>query len=402
MTSRQLIILATFIGCAVLLAPWPPLGVQGEWVWPRQALPLSIFETLDRLVWPMLCGAAIVTCFAESMRRIETAGTVLRGLLLLGLTGLSFLWLNAVRQAAPSPQRELRPTWILYDKYASGYFYNATFNVSSTKQMLIDYEARMAEGDVLHEGTHPPGLLLFNRSLLKLTEEFPAVVELSESLQNAESVRMFREVETAGQLARPLSKSELAALHLSSLLSTLFVAMTVIPVFGLARRLTNSRVAWRAAAFMITVPTIGVFVPRSDVLYACSGMLLAWAAENPEKVGAFAGIYPVVNLTSYPGLDQAAPAYALTAAELAAQLTAHNPVDRLATLAAARIPLFAIHGDRDTLVPLDANSALLKSRYTALGGDMKLIIAEGQGHNLWPGFFENPALLAFLIAHARP
>jgi pimeloyl-ACP methyl ester carboxylesterase len=131
-------------------------------------------------------------------------------------------------------------------------------------------------------------------------------------------------------------------------------------------------------------------------------MLLAWAAENPEKVGAFAGIYPVVNLTSYPGLDQAAPAYALTAAELAAQLTAHNPVDRLASLAAARIPLFAIHGDRDTLVPLEANSALLKSRYTALGGDMKLIIAEGQGHNLWPGFFENPALLAFLIAHARP
>jgi pimeloyl-ACP methyl ester carboxylesterase len=130
-------------------------------------------------------------------------------------------------------------------------------------------------------------------------------------------------------------------------------------------------------------------------------MLLTWAADHPEKVGAFAGIYPVVNLTSYPGLDQAAPAYALTMAELAAQLTAHNPVDRLAPLAAARVPLFAIHGDRDTLVPLDANSGLLKSRYTALGGDMKLIIAEGQGHNLWPGFFENPALLAFLIAHTR-
>ena len=87
---------------------------------------------------------------------------------------------------------------------------------------------------------------------------------------------MFREVEAASQLARPLSKSEFAALHLSALLSTLFVAMTVIPVFGLTQRLTNPRIAWRAAALMITVPTIGVFVPRSDVLYACSGMLLAW------------------------------------------------------------------------------------------------------------------------------
>ncbi len=134
----------------------------------------------------------------------------------------------------------------------------------------------MAQADVLHEGTHPPGLLLLNRSLLKLTEAFPAVVELSETFQNAESVRMFRKVEAAGQMARPLSKSEFAALHLSSLLSTLFVAMTVIPVFGLTRRLTDSRIAWRAAALMITVPTIGVFAPRSDVLYACSGMLLAW------------------------------------------------------------------------------------------------------------------------------
>lgn len=31
---------------------------------------------------------------------------------------------------------------------------------------------------------------------------------------------------------------------------------------------------------MITVPTIGVFVPRSDVLYACSGMLLAWVVVS--------------------------------------------------------------------------------------------------------------------------
>ncbi|MDA1230573.1 MAG: hypothetical protein O2856_07355, partial [Planctomycetota bacterium] len=65
-------------------------------------------------------------------------------------------------------------------------------------------------------------------------------------------------------------------LHLVSLLSTLFVAMTVIPVFGLTQRLTDSRTAWRAAALTITVPAIGVFVPRSDVLYACSGMILAW------------------------------------------------------------------------------------------------------------------------------
>jgi len=280
MPYRYVIILATLFSSAVLLAPWPPLGVPGEWVWPRHALPLSIFETLDRLIWPLLCGFAIVAYSAGSMRRIESLSIARRGLLLLGLTALSYFWLAAVRQAAPSPHRELRPIWILYDKYASGYFYNATFEVTSTKQMLIDYEARMAEGDVLHEGTHPPGLLLFNRSLLSLTEALPVLVKFSESLQNVESVRMFREVEAAGQLARPLAKSELAALHLSSLFSTLFAAMTVIPVFGLTQRLTDSRIAWRAASLMITVPTIGVFVPRSDVLYVCSGMLLSWVVVS--------------------------------------------------------------------------------------------------------------------------
>ncbi len=276
MPCRLLILFSAVIGAALLLAPWPPLGVAGEWVWPRNALPADVVEALDRVIWPLICGSVIVAFCVTGLRRINKVGNLQRGLLLLGLTGLSFLWLNAVRQAAPSPHRELRPIWILYDKYASGYFYEAAFNVTSTRQMLADYESRLAKGDVLHEGTHPPGLLLLNRGLLTLTAQYPVVVRFSEALQDRESVRMFRDVETAGMIARPLSKSEFAALHLSSLLSTLFAAMTVIPVFGLTSRLTDSTTAWRAAALMITVPTIGIFVPRSDVLYTCSGMILAW------------------------------------------------------------------------------------------------------------------------------
>ena len=130
-------------------------------------------------------------------------------------------------------------------------------------------------------------------------------------------------------------------------------------------------------------------------------MLLAWAAENPGHVAAFAGIYPVCNLASYPGLAKAAPAYGLAAAQLDARLAEFNPIDRLASLAAARVPFFSIHGDADKLVPLPANSALLRDRYRALGGAMELIVAAGQGHNLWEGFFRSPELVAFVIAHAR-
>ena len=130
-------------------------------------------------------------------------------------------------------------------------------------------------------------------------------------------------------------------------------------------------------------------------------MLLTWAAENPGRVAAFAGIYPVCNLASYPGLAKAAPAYGLAAAQLEARLAEFNPIDRLAPLAAARVPLFSIHGDADKLVPLAANSALLRDRYRALGGPIELIVAPGQGHSLWDGFFRSEELVAFVIAHAR-
>jgi pimeloyl-ACP methyl ester carboxylesterase len=130
-------------------------------------------------------------------------------------------------------------------------------------------------------------------------------------------------------------------------------------------------------------------------------MALAWAADHPDRVGGFAGIYPVCNLVSYPGLAKAAGAYGLSASELESRLPAHNPVDRLAPLAAARVPLFAIHGDVDRIVPLEANSGLMHTRYTALGGTMELIVPAGQGHSMWSGFFQNDALVAFVKANAR-
>jgi pimeloyl-ACP methyl ester carboxylesterase len=130
-------------------------------------------------------------------------------------------------------------------------------------------------------------------------------------------------------------------------------------------------------------------------------MTLCWAADHPDKVGAFAGIYPVCNIASYPSVARAAGAYGMKADELQAHLAEHNPVDRLAALAKAGVPLFAIHGDHDTVVPLDANSGLVKDRYTALGGTMQLIVPAGQGHNMWPGFFQSEELVEFVKTHAK-
>ncbi len=130
-------------------------------------------------------------------------------------------------------------------------------------------------------------------------------------------------------------------------------------------------------------------------------MLYNWAAEHPAAVACIAGIYPVCSLVSYPGLARACGAYGMTAEQLAESLPAHNPVDRLAPLAKAGVPIFHIHGDRDRVVPLEQNSGEVKERYSKLNGTMVLETVEGRGHDMWRGWFESPALVDFVIAHAR-
>mgnify|MGYP002524928538 FL=1 len=91
----------------------------------------------------------------------------------------------------------------------------------------------------------------------------------------------------------------------------------------------------------------------------------------------------------------------MTAQGLEAQLAKHHPIDRLAPLAKARVPIFHIHGVMDRVVPLAKNSAIIKACYDKLGGPMTLEVVKGQGHNMWPGWFQSQALVDFVLKHAK-
>jgi 6-phosphogluconolactonase len=147
------------------------------------------------------------------------------------------------------------------------------------------------------------------------------------------------------------------------------------------------------------------FAPRPCLLGRSRGGLwvTAWAADHPDKVAGLAGIYPVFDLRTYPGLAKAAPAYGLTAKELEARLGELNPIERVGILARARVPALLIHGDEDRVVPLKENSAELAARYKAAGaeGVVRLIVAKGEGHNYWEGFFRCQELVDFVIERAK-
>ncbi len=147
------------------------------------------------------------------------------------------------------------------------------------------------------------------------------------------------------------------------------------------------------------------FAPKPCLLGRSRGGLWisSWAIRNTDKVSGIAGIYPVFDLRSYPGLNRAAPAYGLKPQELEATLDQHNPIAKIDLLAKAKVPVFIIHGDIDKVVPLKENSATLVEQYKqAKAGDVvKLVVAEGQGHNFWPGFFHCQELVDFAIRRAK-
>lgn len=134
-------------------------------------------------------------------------------------------------------------------------------------------------------------------------------------------------------------------------------------------------------------------------------MTLAWAFRHPDKVRAWVGIYPVCNLASWPLKNSKAATladFALPEAELVAKLKEFNPVDNLSGLFANKVPMFAVHGDSDAVVPYNDNTKLLKERYEAGGGQITVKLIPGEGHKVGPSFFECRELVDFVLKQLPP
>jgi pimeloyl-ACP methyl ester carboxylesterase len=133
-------------------------------------------------------------------------------------------------------------------------------------------------------------------------------------------------------------------------------------------------------------------------------MILAWAVRNPDKVTAWAGIYPVCSLSSYPlrfSKEQTLADYGMTEEEIRGKLGELNPIENLAGLAKNNVPMFSVHGDKDGTVPFEENTKLLKERYEAAGGTCEVKVIPGRGHEVSPAFFQCQELLDFILKHAK-
>lgn len=253
--------------------PWP-LGVPGEWTWPR--IPFSA-ETAAGWI---LCGvsAALYVGFVWcGGRRVQRRGRLESAAWLCGLVVAAFVWLSAVQSAVPGIAGWGKAHFVLYYPRSSGYFWQARYEVEETAAFLAGYEDLMRERDYLHIGTHPPGLTLCFRGLLSLCRAAPELSDWLLATQPDEVRASADEIRTrSAGTATPYTPTDVACVWLATLLVQLAAAATVVPLTLLLREVVDRQTAWFATALWPLVPAVAIFLPKSDTLFPFIGMLATW------------------------------------------------------------------------------------------------------------------------------
>lgn len=135
-----------------------------------------------------------------------------------------------------------------------------------------------------------------------------------------------------------------------------------------------------------------------------------WAAANPNKVACIYADAPVCDFKSWPGgkgKSKGSPKdWELVLKthgfkdEAEALAWKKNPVDNLAPLAKAKVPLLHVVGDADEVVPVAENTAIIEERYKALGGSIQVIHKPGIGHV--HGLDDPQPIVDFILANTLP
>ena len=247
-----------------------PLGVPGEWTWPRVD-----YLADDYTVWRLglfvlvICGGVLFWLATRLGRNITYAPLYSLAVRLLVLAGLGSFWWYALLESAPQDYlRSGRSLLVLSLPQTEGYFRLALDEAEDLPAFLASYEERMAEGDVLHVGTHPPGLIVLHRFAIaagRSSEWLTHTLNLFRPVSVARVADFLKQY--AEQSGRPLSNSDVAALWMMSLFSTAIAALAVVPIFVISAHLTNREAAWKIAILWFLIPAVPVFLPKSDVLF---------------------------------------------------------------------------------------------------------------------------------------
>lgn len=255
-----------------------PLGVAGEWSWPRAS---GAWPSLSKVLMVAAALAAYGWLAAAGYRALGAAASPRRevawvGGLTLAATALQGL-LPFVAPAGFGPEK-----WgvIHVAPEATGYYKVArTEAADDPRGFFAAYPAWVADKGASHLGTHPPGPIAGFRVLLDLMERSPTTVRVLHATTPAEVDHGLRLLDAGPR--GPIPPADRVAIWLTSLLTLLAAAGSTAPLYALARESTTPRAAWMAAAIWPLAPALNLFQPLPDTAYpllsAAALALAAWS-----------------------------------------------------------------------------------------------------------------------------
>ena len=253
-----------------------PLGVRGEWEWLRLPIligpePISLaLATVGVAGYALFAGLGI-----RALGRRATLGREAFGVSLLAAAAVTVQVL--AQNGAPPGYGLAKWVLALHQKGSSGYFTVAKTEVGDLRQFLADYPTWIRGQDALHIGTHPPGLIAAESAILSAMEQAPALARFVEDHAPDSVGLAFR---FYGQ-TNPMSPADRATLVVTGFLTLLACALTVVPLYVLARASLSASSSWSAAALWPLVPSAILFQPTADSAFPLlSTTALAFAAHS--------------------------------------------------------------------------------------------------------------------------
>ncbi len=291
--ALPLVASAALVAClaALLLLTRVPLGWPGEWTWSR----------LDRTIDPNPAGvvlalvavalyAAFVALIGRRLHAVERRPRRRSIVAALGLLGLASITLQLTTQtAAPQAFGLTKWAFALHSPASNGYYTHARSKLlDNPMRFWREYPEWIRAQDSLHVGTHPPGLFLAWRAALGLMRNNPPLAAFIVEHAPADVTAGFHEI----RKREPIPVADRAAMILVGALTWVACALTVVPIFFLARAIGLSNLAgWWAASFWPLVPAAILFQPAADAAYPLiAATAVALALRRSHFAHALAGL----------------------------------------------------------------------------------------------------------------
>lgn len=244
-----------------------PGSVEGEWGWGYRPTGLSARLLLPIAVFLALTGGLLGLLKSRLFSRSKLWEIASLGILAL----LGYLLIISMASVVKMGLDEI--PLITINEIHTSYFLDAA-KIGSMTDFLRTFHLRMPIL-LCHSKTHPPGPIVFFWLILSFLRRTPVISSFIVKI----AVAAHLNVEYIGNSLRTSGVSPSSAVLSSAIVSgfvlPLIATMSVFPIYFLGKRLYDQQIALASSVLFLLVPSMALFSPQMDQLFALLGVTMA-------------------------------------------------------------------------------------------------------------------------------